>query len=387
MHPSDRIRYARGTYLGGKRIALAITGSIAAVESVKIARELIRYGADVYPYMTKSAEKFIGREALRFATGHEAIVELTGMDEHLYDFDSVLVAPATADIISKAVCGIADDAVSTLILANLKKCIFVPAMSTKMYSNPIVRENIEKLKLHAKIVEPVVEEEEIKVPSRERIAAEVMHHLGNMQDRKILVIGGAGYEKIDDFRIITNLSTGRTAVEIAKAAYFMGADVTLLMGLHSAQIPDFIPRKSFSSVESLIERIDKIVAEKYDAIIVPAALPDFAPSHSSGKISFEDLKEIRWREAPKFLEKLGKKYDGLLVGFKAEARVDDSSLISSARNRLNRYNLSMIVANHLEEVRENESRVLIITEDSIEEVSGKKEEIAMKIVGRIMNEI
>ncbi|NPA75748.1 MAG: bifunctional phosphopantothenoylcysteine decarboxylase/phosphopantothenate--cysteine ligase CoaBC [Euryarchaeota archaeon] len=385
MHPSDRIRYARGNHLGGKKIALAVTGSIAAVEAVKVARELIRYGAEVYPYMTHSAGKFIGKDALLFATGHEPITELSGMDEHLEEFDIILVSPATGDIISKAACGIADDAVSTLILANLRKCIFVPAMSEKMYTNPMLKENIEKLKGFARVVEPKYEEGEMKLPGRERITAEVIHSLGALQDKKILIVGGAGYAPIDEFRIITNLSTGRTAVEIAKEAYFMGATVHLLMGLHSVSVPEYIPVERFTTVESLIGRIDKIVAEKYDAIIVPAALPDFAPEPKSGKIEFEQARTLKLKKVPKFLEALRKKYHGYLVGFKAE--FDSQQLIEEAKDRMRRYNLNMVVANNLSEVKEKESRVHIITEKDVVEVAGTKSEIAREIMMRVANEI
>nr|AAZ32466.1 pantothenate metabolism flavoprotein [uncultured euryarchaeote Alv-FOS1] len=387
MHPSDRIRYARGTHLGGRKIALAITGSIAAVESVKVARELIRYGADVYPYMTRSAEKFIGKDALLFATGHDPVLDLTGMDEHLEDFDMVLVSPATANIIAKAANGIADDAVSTLILANLNKCVFVPAMSSRMYDNPVFRENLDKLKKFAGVVEPKFEEGEMKLPDRERIAAETIRYLGTLKGKKILVVGGAGYENIDDFRIVTNLATGRTAVEIAREAYLLGADVMLFMGLHSATVPGYIPTRSFSSVGSLIGMIDDIIEAEYDAILVPAALPDFVPSRQSGKVSFNEVRAIKWTEAPKFLEKLRARYRGYLVGFKAESGVDDEKLTERAKERMRRYQLDMVVANNLREVSADRSRALLITSKQVEEVSGTKTEIARAVMRRVADEI
>ncbi len=387
MHPSERIRGVRGSYLAGKRIALVVTGSIAAVESVKIARELIRYGAEVYPYMTRHAEKFVGRDALLFATGHMPVVELSGMDEHLYDFDAVVVAPATANVLSRAACGMADDAATTLILANLQRCIFFPAMSEKMYSNPVLRKNIELLRDVATVVMPVNEEGELKLPSRERVAAEVMRVLGPLRGKKILVIGGAGYEPLDNFRIITNLSTGNTAVELAKHAYFMGADVRLLLGLHSAMVPDYLDVGSFTSVESLIDMVDDIVCEEYDAIIVPAALPDFVPVGGKGKIGFGELEKIKWKEAPKFLRVLGEKYGGYLVGFKAEYGVDDSVLVARARDRMKRYRLSMVVANRIEDVGQHRTRVILVTEDDVEEVAGAKKYVARRIMERVADEI
>ncbi len=384
MHPWEQIRFAKGYLLGDKRIALAVTGSIAAVEAVKIARELIRHGAEVYPYMTKSALKFIGKDALLFATGHEPVVELTGRDEHLEDFDAILVAPATADIISKAACGIADDAVSTLILGNLRRCIFVPAMNAKMYENPILRENMDKLKKYAEILEPKEEEGELKVPSREKIAAFLIHTLRHeLKGKKILVIGGAGYEKIDDFRIVSNLSSGRTAVLIGEIAYYLGAEVHLMLGLHSSH-SDFLPYESFGTVEDLIGKIDEM--GNYDAIIVPAALPDFLPEKSDGKINIEALKELRWKEAPKFLKELRKRYGGVIVGFKAESGVSEEELIARAKKRKEEYGLNMVVANDLRNVKYDENEVIIIT-DKEEKIKGSKKEIAMEIMKRVADEL
>jgi len=164
MHPSQQIRGEKSDILDGKKIALCVTGSIAAVETVKLARELIRHGAEVFIYVTKDALKFVGKDSLLFATGNEVVDKLTGRDEHLEDFDMVLVAPATANVISKAACGIADDAVTTLILANLNKCVFVPTMDERMRKNPILGENIKKLENYCKFIEPLKEEGKLKHP-------------------------------------------------------------------------------------------------------------------------------------------------------------------------------------------------------------------------------
>ncbi len=385
MHASQEICCEKSEMLSGKKIALAVTGSVAAVESVKIARELIRHGAEVHAYLTSSAQKFVGKDALQFATGNKVICELSGMNEHLEDYDIILVCPATADIISKAACGMADDAVSTLILANLERCVFVPAMNRRMYENPILRENLSKLEKFATIVKPRDEEGEMKVPSREYIAAKVMNFLHDeLKNHKVLVIGGAGYEKIDNFRIVSNLASGATAIEIAKYAYFLGAEVKLMMGL-GKEPPDFLDVERFGTVEELIENIDSMLS--YDVIIVPAALPDFKPSGAAGKISMEDFQNMEWEQAPKFLEKLGHVYDGYLVGFKAEWDVSDEELIQKARERMNTYHLNMVVANDLRDVVENNTRVLIITHNDVSEVKGSKRDVAEHLLRRIADEL
>ena len=387
MHPSEQIRFAKGRWLENRRIALAISGSIAAVESVKLARELIRYGADVYPYMTPSAEKFISRDSLLFATGHEPVVELTGMNEHLRDFDLILVSPATADTISKAACGIADNAVTTLILANIEKCVFVPAMNRKMYLSEILKGNMEKIKNYGKVLEPKDEEGEMKLPNIEKIAGFVIHVLGNkLRGRRVLVVGGAGYEKIDNFRIITNLSSGRTAIQIATTAYYMGAEVDMLMGMYQGIVPGFINVKRFTTLESLIELIPEISAENYDVVIVPAALPDFKPvSVYGGKIGYEELESISWVETPKFLRELRKEYDGFLVGFKAEVGTDD--LINRAVKRLKEHGLNMIVANDLNKITPDGGEWYLIKEGETKKVEGTKDDLAVALLEEVAHEI
>jgi len=381
MHPSESIKEEKSDVLRDEKIALCITGSIAAVETIKLARELIRHGADVYPYMTHSALKFLGKDALLFATGHEPVIELTGKDEHLYDFDAILVAPATADIISKAACGIADDAVSTLIFANLEKCIFVPSMDSRMYGSEILKKNIEKLKKFAMFIEPKIEEGKAKLPSNELIVARVMNHIRkDLKGKNVLVIGGAGYEKFDEFRIITNLATGKMGIEIARFAYYYGANVNLLIGLHSVDIPEYIPYEEFGGIESLIEKIDSM--KDYDTIIVPAALPDFKPEKKRGKVkSLSDFNKIKFEENPKFLKNLREKYKGFLIGFKAESGISREELIKRAKERMEEYGLDMIVANLIEEVGRDYTKAIIIFSDGeFEEFAGKKEELAKKIV-------
>ena len=386
MNPADSIRGEKSDILKGIKIALAVTGSIACVEDVKVARELIRHGAEIYPYMTEEAGKFIDEDSLQFATGNDVVSELTGRDEHLDDFALILVSPATANIISKSALGIADDAVSTLILANLEKCLFIPTMDLRMYSNPIFRENLEKIKKYSKIIEPRIEEGKLKIPDEESIAAEVMHIIrSDLKGKRILVIGGAGYERIDDFRIITNLSSGKTAIDIARYLYYLGGDVKLLISLHSFPIPEFLDYEYFEGVNDLIAKIENF--KDYDAIIVPAALPDFRVEKRKGKISYEELKKIEWKENPKFLKELRKIYDGFLAGFKLESGISEEELIKRARKRMEDYHLDIIVANLMENVKREENEVIILMEDEIEKVKGKKDRIARRIVERVIDAI
>lgn len=168
----------RNKILAGKKIALCVTGSVAAIESPKIARELVRYGVEVHAYMTKGAMGIIHPDTMEFATGNEVVTRLTGRLEHLHDFDLILIAPATANTIGKIACGIGDSVVSALVLGSKSKVLTAPAMHGSIYDNRIVKENIAKLRRYGfKFIEPRVEEGKAKLAGRDDIIAHVLMEL------------------------------------------------------------------------------------------------------------------------------------------------------------------------------------------------------------------
>lgn len=358
MHPSQRLSGLKSKHLMGRRIVLAVTGSIAAVESVRIAHELIRHGAEVFPVMTRSATALVGPQALEYATGHPPVVELTGRGEHVAlcgggkgSADLLLVAPATANTIAKIALGIDDTAVTscaTVALGAKVPLVVAPAMHEVMGENEAVRDRLRDLrKLGVHIVEPRREEEKAKIAAPEAIADAVIHRLasGAWTGREVLIISGSSAEPLDPIRVLTNRSSGRMGVALATAAYRRGAHVELWNAWGLAPLPDFARVRRFESVGDLDGLVAKTDLSRFDVILVPAALGDFAPAASREKISSErGAFQVPLKPLPKILPKIRKKArDTVLVGFKAES--DARRLLLRAKARLKETGADLFVAN------------------------------------------
>ncbi|MBU4339933.1 MAG: bifunctional phosphopantothenoylcysteine decarboxylase/phosphopantothenate--cysteine ligase CoaBC, partial [Euryarchaeota archaeon] len=224
--------------LKGKTIVLGITGSIAAVRCVELARELMRHGAIVHTVMTKDAQKILHPEAMKYATGNRVITEITGDVEHVGfcgiggKASILLIAPCTANTIGKIAHGIDDTTVTTFATTAFGSGIpimIVPAMHESMYNHPIVIENIGKLDgLGVEFINPVLDEGAAKIASTYEIVLRVEKALSKktLAGKRILVTGGATAEAIDPIRIITNRASGKTGVELALEAFRRGAEVT-----------------------------------------------------------------------------------------------------------------------------------------------------------------
>lgn len=375
----------KSSLLKDKKIVLGVTGSISAVESVKLIHELRRHGAEVYPVVTESSKKIIHPASLEYASENKVVEELTGAIEHVRlveDSDLFLVAPSTANTLSKMAHGIDDSPVTSVFSNALGKIpiIMVPAMHLNMYTNPIIVKNIEVLKsFGVTFVEPEVEESKAKIADYQTIVAEVIRALHDeLRDRKICIIGGSSYENIDDVRIITNNSTGETAVDIAMMAYYLGADVKLFLGNVRVEIPRFLKFENFTNLASLVSKIDEI--RKSDIVIVPAALSDFTVVKKKGKISTEKSFSATLKPTPKFLKLLRAKYKGKIVGFKAEYGVSRDELISRARKRMAEYSLDMVVANDLKNVKPGLTKVVVIKGSEKTDLEGEKTEVAKRIL-------
>lgn len=375
----------KSSLLKDKKIVLGVTGSISAVESVKLIHELRRHGAEVYPVVTESSKKIIHPASLEYASENKVVEELTGAIEHVRlveDSDLFLVAPSTANTLSKMAHGIDDSPVTSVFSNALGKIpiIVVPAMHLNMYTNPIIVKNIEALKsFGVTFVEPEVEESKAKIADYQTIVAEVIRALHDeLRDRKICIIGGSSYENIDDVRIITNNSTGETAVDIAMMAYYLGADVKLFLGNVRVEIPRFLKFESFTNLASLVSKIDEI--RKSEIVIVPAALSDFTVVKKKGKISTEKSFSATLKPTPKFLKLLRAKYKGKIVGFKAEYGVSRDELISRARKRMAEYSLDMVVANDLKNVKPGLTKVVVIKGSEKTDLEGEKTEVAKRIL-------
>lgn len=390
MHPSESIRGMKSGRLKDKKIVLGITGSIAAVECLELARELIRHGADVHAVLSPDGAKLITPWAMEFATGHPAIVELDGKVQHvdlLGDFpdraDLLLIAPCTANTISKVATGIDDTPVTTMATIALGTgvpVLIAPAMHASMFQNPFVKENIERLgSVGVRFIGPRMEGKKAKISDNEEIVANVIRTLSGRpyQGRKVLIIGGSSEEPIDDMRVVTNRGTGETAVELAQAAFGQGAEVDLWMGRCSVPLPSYIPTRRFLTVRDLVAMIPMV---HHDLVFVPAALSDFAPVARKGKISSDneglclDLEPV-----PKVLPLLADRTK--VVGFKAESGVREDELVMSAMRRLEQHGVEMIVANDLRNVMKGSTEVILVERRSNPiKIKGRKAEVAWSIL-------
>jgi phosphopantothenoylcysteine decarboxylase / phosphopantothenate---cysteine ligase len=318
VHPSRVIRGRTTRLLEGRRILVGVSGSIAAVEVPKIVRELIRHGADVRAVMSPEATRIVTAEALEFATGHPPIVQLTGNVEHVTflgpgegQADLYLIAPATANTISKIAHGIDDTPVTScasVALGGRVPILVAPAMHANMGLNPAVRESLEKLRSWGVgVVAGASAEGEDKIATPEEVAAAVLHRVasGPWTGRSVIVIGGASREPVDSVRDLTNESSGASALALASQAHFRGATVELWTGAVRVNVPAFLDVRGWKTVDDLLSlaRERKGVLASAAAIFVPAALSDFTLTPRPGKIASRDTKEIelRLRRAPKVL--------------------------------------------------------------------------------------
>ncbi|MGQ0798424.1 MAG: bifunctional phosphopantothenoylcysteine decarboxylase/phosphopantothenate--cysteine ligase CoaBC [Methanobacteriota archaeon] len=370
MHPADRVRGAKSTKLQGKTIVLGVTGSIAAVETVKLTRELIRHGADVHAVLSVSAQSIVHPNALQFATGHDVVTRLDGSMSYLEmcgtdgKADLLLIAPSTSNTISKVANGIDDTTVTTYAVNALGAGIpilLAPAAHETMMRNPVVVANVRRLKdLGVEFIEPTWEEDKAKMADADAIVARVIRRLGpkDLDGKKVLVIAGATIEPIDDVRVITNRSTGGTGIELAKAAFERGADVELWIGRHEATIPAWIGFKRFDTTSELAKLAEGVHA---DLCVVPAAISDFAPPKAKGKVpSRKGALSLDLEPTPKVLAALRKRTTGALVGFKAEAGVRPAELKERALALLTEADLDLVVANDVSKVKGDETSVLIV---------------------------
>ncbi|OGD44357.1 hypothetical protein A3K69_07680 [Candidatus Bathyarchaeota archaeon RBG_16_57_9] len=362
-HTSKEIIGTRSKELIGKRIILCITGSVAAIKSTEVARELMRRGADVYAVMTRAAQQIVHPDMVEWATGNPVVTELTGRIEHVTyageherRADLILVAPSTANTIGKVAAGIDDTPVTTTLTTGIGAgipVIIAPAMHASMYKHPIVLENIEKLeRLGIEVLMPRMEEGKAKIPDTEEIVQAVVNKLTVQRDlvgKRILITAGPTRSYLDAFRYITNPSSGKMGVALAENALARGAEVTLVYGPAPAKPPR---EAKVIHIETTEEMLDAVVGElkarKHHAAILSAAAADYGAADRKMEKTPSGRNEwvIKLKPLPKVVENVKKvDPDIYLVGFKAEYDVSDEDLIDRAYNRLKGAGMDLIVAN------------------------------------------
>jgi phosphopantothenoylcysteine decarboxylase / phosphopantothenate---cysteine ligase len=400
MHPSRAIQGRTTQLLAGRRIWIGISGSIAAIEVPRIVRELLRHGAEVRAVMSPEATRLVTPETVEFATGHPPVVQLTGRVEHVSELgpgperaDLYLIAPATANTISKIAHGIDDTPVTSfasVALGGRVPMMVAPAMHQHMGLNPAIQENLTKLRSWGvEVISSTSAEGEEKLAPPEEVAAAVLHRLGNgpWAGRSVLVIGGASREPVDAVRSLTNESSGTTAIAFANQAFYRGARVELWAGALRAAVPPWIPVRRWGRVEDLLElaRQERAVLASADAVIVPAALSDFTLDARDGKIVSREhaTLTLTLRRAPKVLPELRRLAPppARLVAFKLDAGRGADELEREARRMREETGADWVVANDVATMGSDSTNALVLPPGGGRHwIRGPKPEFAGKLL-------
>lgn len=393
--------------LKGKTVVLAVSGSIAAYKIASLASALKKLHANVQVLMTKNAVNFINPITFESLTGNKCLVDTFDRNfqysvEHVAlakQADVVLVAPASANVIGKIAHGIADDMLTTTVMACKCKKIIAPAMNTNMFDNPILQDNLKILEHYGyEVISPAVgylacgDTGAGKMPEPEQLLLQyILREIAyekDMQGKRVLVTAGPTQESIDPVRFITNHSTGKMGYAIAKMCMLRGAEVTLVSGPTSIAKPEFVHVVDVVTAKEMYEEVTKR-AKDQDIIIKAAAVADYRPkSVSSEKMKKKDddlaISMERTDDILKFLGEHKKEHQ-FLCGFSMETE----NMLENSRKKLEKKHLDMIVANNLKVegagFAGDTNVVTIITGQ--EEVSlGKmtKEETALRILDEIL---
>ncbi len=395
--------------LKGKTVVLAVTGSIAAYKIATLASQLSKLHANVQVLMTKNATNFINPITFETLTGNKCMVDTFDRNfqfsvEHVSlakMADVVMIAPASANVIGKIAHGIADDMLTTTVMACKCKKILAPAMNTNMFENPIVQDNLKTLERYGyEVIQPAVgllacrDVGKGKMPEPEVLLEYILREIAYPKDlvgKKILVTAGPTQEPVDPVRYLTNHSTGKMGYAIARVCSFRGADVTLVTGKTSLSRPLFVDVAEVTTAREMYEAVTERFSDQ-DIVIKAAAVADYRPKEvSSEKMKKSDGEMvIELERTDDILKYLGfhKREDQFLCGFSMETE----NMLSNSRAKLAKKNLDMIVANNLKVpgagFAGDTNVVTLITQDGEEELPLlSKEETAVRILNKILEEI
>lgn len=392
--------------LKGKTVVLAISGSIAAYKMANVARMLLKQHCDVEVLMTQNATQFINPITFESLTGHKCLVDTFDRNfqysvEHVAlakRADVVLVAPASANVIGKIANGIADDMLTTTVMACPCKKIVSPAMNHNMYHNPIVQDNIEKLKHFGyEIITPATgmlangDIGDGRMPEESVLFEAVVKEIAcgkDLEGKKVLISAGATREPIDPVRFITNHSSGKMGYALARAAMHRGAEVTVVAAHTDVEPPLFV---NVVPVQTAAEMYDAIVsrAQDYDFVIKAAAVADYTPAVAAdNKIKKKDgdlsIPLVRTKDILKALGE-NKRPGQILCGFSMETE----NVLENSRKKLESKHCDMICANSLKSAGAgfgtDTNIVTLITKNSEESLElMSKEQVAHKILDKLL---
>lgn len=392
--------------LQGKTVVLAVSGSIAAYKSANIARMLKKLGAHVEVLMTKNATNFINPITFESLTGTKCLVETFDRNfefsvEHVAlakRADVVLLAPASANVIGKIAHGLADDMLTTTVIACPCKKIIAPAMNHNMFHNPIVQDNLRKLEGYGyEIVKPAHgmlangDMGDGRMPEESLLVEYVLREIACQKDlagKKVLVTAGPTREAIDPVRFITNHSSGKMGYAVARAAMLRGAQVTLVSGPVSIPAPSFVEVVSTVSAQDMYEAVISR-AEEQDMFVMTAAVADYRPAH----VADEKVKKtdgdmsIPLTRTKDILGTIGqmRRDDQVICGFSMETE----NMLANSQAKLERKNADLIVANNVKDAGAgfgvDTNLVTVITRGGAEELPlMSKDQVAHALLDRMV---
>ena len=391
--------------LKGKTVILGVTGSIAAYKAASLASMLVKQGAEVNVIMTANAVNFINPITFETLTGRKCLVDTFDRNfefqvEHVSlakKADLVMIAPASANVIGKMAGGIADDMLTTTVLACTCPKLVAPAMNTRMFENSIVQENMRKLKNHGfRIISPAVgylacgDTGAGKLPEPSVLLEYILQEIGMEKDlagKKILITAGPTREAIDPVRFLTNHSTGKMGYALARIAAMRGADVTLVSGPVQLSVPLTVKCVNVTTAKEMFDAVRELAPEQ-EIIIKAAAVADYRPANvSSEKVKKTDgVLSLPLERTDDILQYLGdhKSADQFLCGFSMETE----HMLENSRRKLEKKHLDMIVANNVKTegagFGTDTNVVTILTKETIVELPMmSKEEVAEKILDEI----
>lgn len=394
--------------LKGKTVVLAVSGSIAAYKIASLASALGKLHADVQVLMTQNATNFINPITFETLTGNKCLVDTFDRNfqysvEHVAlakRADVVLVAPASANVIGKIANGIADDMLTTTVMACKCKKIISPAMNTQMFENPIVQDNLKKLEHYGyEVIQPVVgllackDVGKGKMPEPETLLEYILQEVAYEKDlkgKKILVTAGPTQEPIDPVRYLTNHSSGKMGYAIAKVCSMRGAEVTLVSGKTAIKPPLFVDVVPVTTAREMYEAVTGR-SDRQDIVIKAAAVADYRPKTiSEQKVKKTDGElSIEMERTDDILKYLGehKRANQFLCGFSMETE----HMLENSRKKLKKKNLDMIVANNVKVegagfAGDTNIVTLITADDETQLPLLSKEETAVEIMNKILEQ-
>jgi phosphopantothenoylcysteine decarboxylase/phosphopantothenate--cysteine ligase len=381
------------------RVALAVTGSIAAYKAVEIARLLVKGGHSVIPMMTASATRFVGPVTLSGICGQPVAIDMWDstypgeLHVSIADrADVLLIAPATADVLARLAQGRADDLVTATALCARGPVVVAPAMHPRMWSHPATQRNIAALN-HLRFIGPVVGPVASGDVGMGRMAepADIVAALtaGDLAGLHVVITAGPTYEAIDPVRFIGNRSSGKMGFALAAAAATRGARVTLIAGPVSLATPAAVTRVNVESAEQMRTALTKALGDA-DALVMAAAVADFRPAQASAtklKKGAGEPESIALTKNPDLIAEIGAARTGpkpYLVGFALETG-DDAAVIAYAADKLTRKRVDLVVANAAQDsLGRDENRIALVDPSGASPfTSGSKDEVASHILDRV----